>query len=305
MNGTIGIDIGGHGIKGAVVDPAGRILDRGRVALSPEQRAIEAVEGALAGLVRDLDPSGSLPVGVGVPGFFDERAGLLRGSPNFPGWEDQPVPARLEALLGVPVVTGNDANCAVLGEAWVGAAAGAEGVVMLTLGTGVGSGLLVHGRLVTGVRGAAGEGGHLPLHPGGRRCGCGRLGCLEAYASGPGLLRTGVEEHARDGEGPAPARAEDVFAGDAAWQVRARARFVADLAQGLVPIVHLLSPEVVVIGGGVAGAWGRFAPALRKELQERAIPACWSGARLVPAALGSDAGALGAARLAQTVGPFG
>ncbi len=302
---AIGLDVGGHGINGVVVDPAGAVLDRAYVPLhGVSERRIEAVEEHIAGLVGRLwgTAAGPLPVGAGIPGFHDQTTGLLRQSPNFPGWEDVPVAARLSKLLGRPVVTENDANVALLGEVWVGAAAGLTDVAMLTLGTGVGSGFLVGGRLLTGARGAGAEGGHIPLHPGGRVCGCGRRGCLEAYVSGPGLTRTAREEFDRDPAGLRPERPEDVFDADQAsrpWAQRAIARFVQDLAGGLVPLVHLFSPAAIVIGGGVAGAFSRFAGLVEEELVRRAIPACLEGALpLRPAALGADAGAVGAAWLA-------
>ncbi|MCO4771829.1 MAG: ROK family protein [Deltaproteobacteria bacterium] len=302
-SGALGIDIGGHGVKGTRVDRHGVVQSRGRIDVSGvEARDIERIEQAVQRLVDDLDPDGRLPVGVGVPGFHDQTTGLLRQSPNFPGWEDKPVGARLSARLERRVQTENDANCALLGEAWVGAARGLRNVVMLTLGTGVGSGFLVGGTLLTGARGAGAEAGHIRLHRGGRACGCGRRGCLEQYVSGPGFVTTALEEF---GEGAgAPARPEDIF--DAAkagadWAMAAIERFCVDLADGLTPLVHVFSPASIVLGGGVANAFPSFAPRVEELLGERAIPACLEGALpLRQAGLGGDAGAVGAARLVLT-----
>ena len=291
------------------MDAQGAILDRAHVALQGlADREVSVVEARVAEVVERLRPAGaSLPIGAGIPGFHDTTTGLLRQSPNFPGWEDVPVAARLERLLGVPVATENDANAAVLGEAWSGAAAGLADVVMLTLGTGVGSGFLVAGRLLTGARGAGAEGGHIPLHANGRVCGCGRRGCLETYVSGPGFTRTAQEEYEQAPAGLRPERPEDVFDAEEAgrsWAARAVGRFVEDLASGLVPLVHLFSPAAIVLGGGVAGAFPRFAPSVERELLRRAIPACLEGVLpLRAAALGGDAGAVGAARLALSVTP--
>ena len=299
---AIGLDVGGHGVKGVVVDAWGTILRRAYAPLDGvSEREVANVEQRIAEVVAALD-GGALPVGAGIPGFHDTTTGLLRQSPNFPGWEDVPVAARLTRLLGRPVVMENDANAAVLGEAWCGAAAGLADVVMLTLGTGVGTGILVGGQLLTGARGAGAEGGHLPLHAGGRVCGCGRSGCLETYVSGPGLTRTGQEEYDADPMGRPPARPQDVFAAADAgsdWAVRAVSRFVSDLADGLVPLVHLFSPAAIVLGGGVAGAFERFAEPVERALTAEAIPACLDGVLPLRAAvLGSDAGAVGAARRA-------
>jgi len=293
---ALGLDIGGHGVKAARVGRDGEVLEQ-RVApiANADGRAIEAVEALVAELAAGLDPSGRLPVGVGVPGFHDRRTGLLRQSPNFAGWEDQPVAERLESLLDRPVRTENDANCALLGEAWTGAAKGARDVVMLTLGTGVGSGFLVDGRLLTGARGAGAEAGHITIHRGGRLCGCGRRGCLEAYASGPALLVTAREE---GGEAPS---ASPVFAASRAGEPWAQAtveRYCSDLADGLAQLIHVFSPEAVVLGGGVSGGFDTFAPRVEVLLGERAIPACLAGVLpLRRASLGSIAGAVGAASL--------
>jgi glucokinase len=297
--GAVGVDIGGHGVKAVRVTVSGELLDRAVVALAgPRERGIDHVEATVEALVTELDPSRTLPVGVGIPGFHDHTADVLRQSPNFPGWENQPVGRRLRDRLGVRVATENDANCALLGEAWIGAAAGIRNVAMLTLGTGVGSGFLVGGTLLTGARGAGAEAGHILLHRGGRLCGCGRRGCLEIYVSGPGFAETGREER---GTADPPLTPEDIFAAaeaGEAWAQRAVARFCSDLADGLVQIVHLVSPAAIVIGGGVAGAFPRFAPAVERLLEERAIPACLAGCLpLRAASLGGEAGAVGAARL--------
>lgn len=318
---AIGVDVGGHGVKAALISAAGDVIDFQHLDIeSLGERAVPAVEERIHRLVSDLRDASSrldgpdqLPIGVGVPGFFDRRQALLRSSPNLPDWQDVPVASRLSELLGAPVVAENDANCALLGEAFAGAARGLRDVVMLTLGTGVGSGLLVEGRLVRGANGAAGEGGHVPLYAGGRRCGDGLRGCLEAYVSGPGLVKTAKEawdEEGRDGRCPAKT-ARDVFAAEVEhggadpqlWASRAIERFALDLAAGLVPFVHLLSPEAIVIGGGLSVALPRFAPTCEEALAKRTIPACLGDALPLRAAeLGQGAGAVGAAALALGFG---
>lgn len=318
---AIGVDVGGHGVKAALVDAEGGVLSFQRLDIDTlGGRAIDAVEERIERLVRDLSDesersggASDLPVGVGVPGFFDRRAGLLRSSPNLPDWVDVPVAERLTARLGRPVAVDNDANCALLGEAFAGAARGLSDVVLLTLGTGVGSGLMVGGVLVRGANGAAGEGGHIPLYLGGRKCGDGLRGCLETYVSGPGLVKTAKEAWDEEGrEGPCPAKtARDVFQaevdnGGAApelWASRAIERYALDLAAGLVPFVHLLSPEAIVIGGGLSVALPRVAPTCEQALKKKCIPACLGDALPLRAAeLGESAGAVGAAALALGFG---
>jgi glucokinase len=310
---ALGLDIGGHGVKGVLVDGEGRVLKEERRDIpSAKDRGVDAVFGRVVELVGALAQGLPTvpPIGCGVPGFHDHRSGLLRASPNFPEWVDLPVARLLAEKTGAPVVVENDANCAVLGEAWCGAARGAHDVVLLTLGTGVGAGFLTGGVLVRGARGAGAEGGHLALYPGGRRCGCGQHGCLETYASGPGLVATAKEAfHEGGGAGKPPFRtAEDVFAAlprnpeEDHWARRAVRRFALDLAQGLASLVHIFSPEVIVLGGGLARALPRFRGDLEDGLRDRSIAACLGDALPVRAAELAEAGAVGAAWAALSSG---
>lgn len=308
---AIGIDLGGHGLKGVVVTREGVLLHQCQELIeSEEERNLEHVEQKLRSCVEDLLVAAGtkdLALGVGVPGFLVDEPKVLRSSPNFPGWEDLAIEERLTDLLGQPVVVENDATCAVLGESWVGAARGFDNVLLLTLGTGVGTGAIVGGRVLRGGRGLGAEGGHIALYPGGRRCGCGQRGCLEAYASGPGLAMTAKEawhEEGNSGAFPA-ASALDVFQAEAEaggpdaehWASRAVERYCLDLAQGIAGMVHLLAPEVIVIAGGISGSFHRLAPPIEEALRRRCIPAFLSGGvALRPAALGDFSGAHGAAQ---------
>lgn len=306
---AIGVDIGGHGVKGALVADDGTALRSARRDIPEAQdRGVRAVLDRVVDLVAELGSglARPVPVGCGVPGFHDHRAGLLRASPNFPEWVDLPIQRMLRERIGAPVAVENDANCAVLGEAWCGSARGLQDVVLLTLGTGVGAGFLTGGTLVRGARGAGGEGGHLILYPGGRKCGCGRNGCLETYASGPGLVVTAREAWFEAGEKGKPGckTAEDVFAALPAdpeidhWARRAVTRFAQDLAQGLVSLVHIFAPEAIVLGGGLAAALPRFREPLETCLRARSIPACLGDALPIRAASLQEAGTIGAAWVA-------
>ncbi|MEE2829492.1 MAG: ROK family protein [Myxococcota bacterium] len=312
---AIGVDVGGHGLKCVLVDAEGRLLaERVETLDGEEDRAMEQVEARLLRCVEVLTAeagSSAVPCGVGVPGFLEGSPKLLRASPNFPGWEDLAIEERLGNLLGRDVVVENDAHCAVLGEVWQGAAQGCDDVLLLTLGTGVGTGAVVGGRLLRGARGLGPEGGHIALYPGGRRCGCGQRGCLEAYASGPGLALTAEEAWYEEGlEGRCPARsALEVFEAESEaggpspdhWASRAVERYCLDLAQGIAGLVHLLAPELVVLGGGISGAFARIGGPIEEELRRRCIPAFVEGRlSLRPAELGDLAGAFGAASWALT-----
>jgi glucokinase len=309
---AIGLDLGGHGVRGVVVDAAGGVLAQERAWIDDsEDRGIEAVEALLQEMVeglREAVDDRSLGVGIGIPGFHDQVAGVLRRSPNFPGWEDVPVAARLADRLGGAVVVENDANCALLGEALGGAARGLSDVVLLTLGTGVGSAFLVGGILLRGSRGAAAEAGHVAIYPGGRKCACGGRGCLEMYASATGLVITAGDAWSEEGgEGACPAEeAIDVFAAESEaggpaphlWSSRAIERFCLDLASGLAGLVNLFAPQAIILAGGISGALGRIRQPIEIELKRRAIAACLVDALpLRGAALGDLAGAVGAASL--------
>jgi glucokinase len=310
---AIGVDLGGHGIKGVLVDSGGQLLHQDVVPLAPQSRDLAVVEAKIQRLVETMRASHeggvSAALGLGVPGFLEGEGKVLRSSPNFPGWENISIEARFAGLLGQDVVVENDANCAVLGERWIGGAQGCDNLLLLTLGTGVGTGALVGGRLLSGARGLGAEGGHVALYPGGRRCGCGQRGCLEAYASGPGLAMTAMEawqEEGRPGQCPATTALE-VFAAEAEgggpnadhWASRAIERYCLDLAQGIAGMVHLLAPEVVLLGGGISGAFARIGPPLQEALKKRCIPAFSDrGLAVRPSALGDFSGAYGAAWVA-------
>jgi glucokinase len=296
---AVGIDVGGQGVKAVLVDDQGTILKRwsDRDA-SAEGRSVDGVISRVAAAVAALSAPANAPLGVAVPGFFDTRRGVVCSSPNFPTWRDVPLRALLGDRLGRSVVIDNDANAAVAGEAWVGAACGLRDVLLITLGTGVGTGFLVNGALLRGARGAAGEGGHLVIRPGGRLCGCGQLGCLETYASGPGIAVTAADVWGDD----APSTAAGVFEAFAGGDPRAAevvARFTDDLATGIAQMLHLFAPEAVVLGGGVAASMSRFQERLEARLRSAALPT--SAADVFPlrvATLGGSAGAVGAAWLA-------
>lgn len=301
---AIGVDIGGTKIAAGVVDGGGAILRRQRRA-TPVDDA-KALVRATVEAIADLDAPDA-PVGVGVAGWVD-LDGRVRTSPNLPGLTDEPMRERLEAELASPVVVLNDADAAAWGEFCLGAGREVDALAMFMVGTGVGGGLVLHGQLVRGAHGAAGELGHLLVEEGGPLCACGNRGCLEAHASGNAIARKARERRA-DGALAAGSplaseelRGEDIAAaaadGDAdALAVLADAGFW--LGVGVASVVNAFDPAVVVIGGGAAGAGGLLLEPARRACAPRVLGAPTRNAPpLVRGELG-DPGLIGAALMAR------
>jgi glucokinase len=244
-------------------------------------------------------------VGIGAPGPLRRDEGIVVVAPNL-GWHDFPLRDRISAATGLIATLDNDANCATLGEWWIGAARGARNVVGLTIGTGIGGGLIIDGHLYHGSSDVAGEVGHTTIETAGRRCKCGNYGCLEAYASGPAIAERARE--ALDADGASLLRtvtdgdlaaltAQHVY--DAAQRgddiarevVRDTARY---LGAGVANLLNLLNPDVVVLAGGVTEAGELLLAPLRAEARRRAFRPAVDAARIVPGELGSRAGVVGA-----------
>jgi glucokinase len=290
---AIGLDVGGTKIAAALVDESGAVVRQVRVPtpLDPDG-ALDAMVGAIV----ELDAPGA-PVGVGMAGFVGLDSSTVVLAPNL-GWRNEPLGRRLADRLAVPVRVENDANAAAWAEARFGAAAGRAAVVCVTVGTGVGGGVVTDGQLQRGGFGSAGEIGHLPVVPDGRPCGCGQRGCLEQYASGTALVRAarralGVPD--LDG----PAVTELARRGDPA--ARALLGEIGTwLGVGLVALAAVLDPECFVIGGGVADAGEDLLGPTRDSFLRR-LPGGQQRvtAEVLAARLGNDAGIIGAADLAR------
>ncbi len=252
---------------------------------------------------------------IGVPGPVRAADGVVVKAPNLPGWDNVPVMARLEALTGLRVVVGNDANLAALGEQRYGAGRGARNLVYITVSTGIGGGVIADGQLLLGAHGFAAELGHIPLEPGGPLCGCGGRGCLEALASGTAIARQAAEVARRKpGSGLWAAAAGNPEGLDAAAVAMLARRGDPDareileqagryLALGLVAIIHTFDPEKVVIGGGVAHAFDLLEPTIWAELGWRLMPAYRDGVEIIRAGLGDASGLYGALALAADYPP--
>ena len=311
MSATIGLDIGGTKISGGVIDENGVILARGRKdtpALDPAAIVEEA-----ASLIRELSFEHEVDaVGVACAAFIDRSRSTVYFSPNL-AWRDVPLKARLESVLDLPVIIENDANAAAWGEFRFGAAAEVDDMVLLTVGTGIGGGIVVDGVLMHGAFGVAAELGHMRVVPDGLRCGCGNRGCWEQYASGSALVRE-ARELVASGT-PHAARLSELCAGDpaalsgpdvtraAAEGDPAAVELLADLGawigEGVASVAAILDPELIVLGGGVSEAGALLIdPALaafRRQLTGRGHR---PEARFALASLGNDAGMIGVADLA-------
>jgi len=311
---VIGIDIGGTNLVVGAVAVDGSEL-RGlrseptRPREGPERvlhRLAELARATIGELRSTVANREILGVGVGAPGPLDTREGVVFLTPNL-GWVDLPLRQTLANELRLPTSLDNDANCAVLGEWWRGAARDAEHAIGLTIGTGIGGGIIVDRRLYHGASDCAGEFGHTTIDPEGRRCNCGNYGCLEAYASGPAIALRTVEAIEAGAESTVVVRAggdlraltaEHVFNaandGDelALEVVRATARY---LGAGVANLINIFNPEVVVICGGVTQAGDRLFGPLRQEVARRAFKPAVAACRIVPGELTGTAGVYGAA----------
>lgn len=294
---VLAFDLGGTDLKAARVDRNGRIERHVRLP-SRTRESADAPFAAMREAAQRLEADGAAPVaiGLGCPGMIDPRSGaLVASTAHLPHWRDLGLRERLTREFGRPVAVDNDANAAALAEARLGAARGAALAVVITLGTGIGCGIVVDGRVLRGAGGGAGELGHLPFGSGVAACACGIERCLEPEASGSGLLRA-----ARAAGLEAPDAAA-VFAAAAAGNATAGTLVDAmgdRLGAALAAAVNVLNPDVLVIGGGVAQAGAPLFERLERALARHALASHRRGLRVAPAALGERAGVVGAALLA-------
>ena len=271
----IGIDLGGTKIEAIALDPGGKTLLRRRIATPKDdyQETLSAIFGLVSGIEAELGTNGS--IGIGIPGALSKATGRVKNA-NSTCLIGERLDHDLAKLLNRPVRLANDANCFALSEAVDGAAAGASSVFGVILGTGVGGGIVIDGRLTTGVNAIAGEWGHNPLpwpkpeELPGPTCYCGKQGCIESFLSGPGLRRDWLQSLPSDGNGALDnaSGAESVTAAAAAGDVAALAtldRYEDRLARALAHVINILDPEVVVLGGGLSRI-ERFYGALAKRL---------------------------------------
>jgi glucokinase len=308
---TIGVDLGGTKLEVALVDDKGRILEKRRQRTDFQKgpgEIIADIETCALDCLKEASAQADA-LGIGVAGQVDAATGALRFAPNL-GWREVPLRAELMKALGLPVLITNDVRAATFGEWVYGAGRGTDDLVCLFVGTGIGGGIVSGGRLLEGFSNTAGELGHMTIIVGGRRCHCPNQGCLEAYAGG-----WAIGERAREAAGNDPGgeellalagSAENVTTGTVARAYHggnALARRLIDetiryLAAGIVSIVNAFNPRLLILGGGVIEGMPEMAGAVEQEVKSRALPAAVESLKIVKAALGGEAGVIGAATLA-------
>ena len=309
----IGVDIGGTTTKIAIIQDQGEIVEKWEIPTDNTNQGkyiipniTKCIKQKLA--EQQMNISHIKGIGVGAPGPVNIKTGMMENTPNLSWHDHYPLRELLEKDTGLPVIINNDANCAALGEMWKGAGEGAKDLVCVTLGTGVGGGVIVNGEVVQGVRGAAGEFGHITSIPsGGATCNCGKSGCLETIASATGIVRLAMEMIKKANRENALAllyhdtgriTAENVFSlaktGDkVAQEILNEVSFHLGLA--LANVANTLNPHKIIIGGGVSKAGDLLLKPLTEYVQKFSFPQVAFSTEIVLAKLGNNAGVIGAA----------
>lgn len=296
---SIGVDLGGTNLRAAAVDREGHILEKISVDTNFEGGR-EAVLGDIVNSVNELKRSlGARPlagVGIGVPGFILLKQGFITNSNNLPYLENFPVRDAIEQRLGTPIILENDANAAALGEKWMGAGRGVDDLVLLTLGTGVGGGIIMGGQVLHGMDGMAAELGHLTIDPFGPPCGCGNLGCLEKLASATAVESTAMLMSLS----AQPLTSKEVYQLAVDGNTKAQAIFGQmgrALGIALANLINTFNFPLYLLSGGMLPAWDLFWPELEAQVKMRSFTYRNSKTRIEAATLGNEAGLIGAAYL--------
>ena len=309
----IGVDLGGTNLRAAAVSAEGTILDQFQISTPRGEGRDKIVAGMVEGInkVREGRGDASLAgIGVGVPGLIELEKGLIHKAPNLPGWENFPLRDELETKLGYPVLLENDANAAALGEYWLGAGRDVNDLVLVTLGTGIGGGIISGEKILHGYLGMAGEIGHVTVEPNsGMLCGCGNYGCLEVQSSATAVARMGNDViHARRSDLLAELKEKNggrmtaqlvhqaAQAGDEEAK-RVYMRMGVALGRGMATLIDIFNFPLYLLAGGVLAAWDLFAPAMFDEIEHRSVTFRETDTRVEQAKLGSQAGLYGAAFL--------
>jgi glucokinase len=295
---SIGVDVGGTNLRAAAIDAQGKLLDK--IAGSTDLQGgrdtvIDDMVQSIEALRARLGEHNLRGVGIGLPGFILMDKGIIVGSANMPEFDNYPVRDEIEKRLGAKVILENDANAAALGEKWMGAGREVDDLVLLTLGTGIGGGIIVDGRVLHGHLGMAGELGHLTVVPNGNPCGCGNRGCLEKHASA-----TAVAAMARLIGLGHDLTSEDVFKLAVEGNDRAKIIFRSmgeAIGVALANLINIFNFPLFLLSGGPLPAWDYFAPAMLEEVARRSFTYRHAPTRIEKATLGNEAGLYGAAYL--------
>ena len=298
MRYSIGVDMGGTNLRAAAITEEGTIVEK-ISGSTPLQAGPDAAVADIVKAVQTIQShqgeAGFVGIGIGVPGFIRMETGVIAGWANNPSYNGYPVRDRLRASLGTNVILENDANAAALGETWMGAGKGVSDLVLLTLGTGIGGGIIIGGRVLHGAQGMAAELGHITISPNGNPCGCGNRGCVEKHASATAIAAMGRLMNLG-----ANLTSEDVYNLAVAGNDRAMAVFHAmgeALGIALATLINIFNFPLYLISGGPIPAWPFFSPSMLAEVERRSFTYRSTKPRIEPAALGNEAGLYGAAYL--------
>jgi len=311
MEYIVGVDLGGTKIATALLDLNGKILRRVRYETTPLKSAKEVIDCLIHSVHKVRGDIPITGVGVASPGAVDTKRGIILNGANLPEWVNIPLRQEMESQLELPVQIANDANAAAWGEYYAGAGKGSKTMAYITISTGIGSGIILDGRLLLGSNGYAGELGHTMIVQDGQLCGCGQLGCWEAYASGTSIARIAKEAAEKKFSLMTELAAQDgtVIGAKHLFKAASLGDSVAIgvideatsyIASGLKNVIHTFNPDCIVIGGGVSLAGDDlFAPVLEKT-KRLVMEPYRETFRIVPALLGEDVGVVGAATLSFT-----
>ena len=297
---AIGVDLGGTNLRAAAVDADGEIIEQ-LDAPTDGHRGNDAVMAAISSCIRELrekhGKASLLGIGVGVPGFIVIEKGLITESPNLPTMKNFPMRDLLSEMVDAPVILENDANAAALGEKWMGAGKDVDHMVLLTLGTGVGGGIILNGKIWHGMNGMGAEIGHITVNPTGNPCGCGNVGCLEKHASATALRA--MADMLFPGEDYTPKDLNDLADQGDEKALMAFERMGEALGIAIATLAQVFNVPLYVLSGGVLPAWKHFAPRMFEETERRSFNYRYCGKqnRIEPAKLGGHAGLYGAAYL--------
>jgi len=314
-NYIVGVDLGATNVVSLLVNGEGKVIvkdSRATLAREGKEKTLSQIVNSVRavlekGQLQGISSASIKGVGVGSPGPLDTKKGIIHFAPNLAGWNNVPLVSFLGDQLKLPIFLENDANAAALAEWWIGAGKKVDNLVLLTLGTGVGGGIIIGGEVLHGAWDTAAEIGHMIIHAGGLVCGCGKRGCLEAYASATGVIKRTVSLM-KAGEDTVLRELVHGHLEDITCELVYRAaergdelsREIAEetakyLGIGIASIVNIINPEMVILSGGMTAAGDLLFKPVRKYAREYALEAAIRGVRIVPAKLGGNTGALGAA----------
>ncbi|WLR49782.1 ROK family glucokinase [Bacillus tianshenii] len=308
----VGIDLGGTSIKLAFITLDGELVHKWHIPTNTSDGGRNITSDIASSIKEQLSVCGGHQeylqgIGMGAPAFIEMATGYVYHAVNI-GWREYALKEELEAATGLPAVIDNDANVAAIGEMWKGAGDGSDQLLCVTLGTGVGGGIIINGEIVHGINGMAGEIGHITVETeNGAPCNCGKTGCLETVASATGIVRLARQAAVQNSKSilrdVETLTAKDVFEvaekGDTA-AIQVIERVTHDLGLALANLSNAINPEKIVLGGGVSKAGNNLLKHLRKAFEKYALPRVSEGADLEIATLGNDAGVIGAAWLVKT-----